>query len=490
MHELLSLSGVDIAKRIAAKQVSPSEVLEAHISRIEQVNPKLNAMVENDFARARKTAREQTEILMSGSASDLPVFFGVPFTVKEMLSYAGMKRTGGSIHHRDSVMDWDASILERMRKAGAIPMGTTNVPELGFWFETFNPVYGRTNNPYDTGRTCGGSSGGEGSLIGAGASPFGLGSDIGGSIRIPAFFCGVFGHKPSRYWLPLTGHFPYGREEFGDLLLKDKYPFTSVGPLSRRAADLNPLMQVMAGADAHDRETLKDVSLLKDERGWVGRKVLICPEPAFHGARRADFEMAQVVRNCGKLFEELGANVEELDSRFFVRGTQLWFAALKNSKTKDLYQTLMGPEKSLSIGKELMKLALGRADYTLPNLIVSLAEILKVGSKDLTEELAALEQMKKDLDEKLGSDGILLLPPHSRVAPKHRAVMWSPLDFIYTGLFTTLGHPATSIPTGLNAEGLPLGVQVVARHGMDHLTLACAEFLEITFGGWTPPRSL
>ena len=254
MNELLTLSGVDLAKRIATKQVSPSEVLEVHIARIEKVNPQLNAMVEDDFARARKTAREQTETLMSGTGpTNLPVFFGVPFTVKEMLSYKGMKRTGGSIHHRDSVMDWDATIVERMRHAGAIPMGTTNVPELGFWFETFNPVYGRTNNPYDVTRTCGGSSGGEGSLIGAGASPFGLGSDIGGSIRIPAFFCGVFGHKPSRYWLPLTGHFPYGREEFGDLLLKDKYPFTSIGPLSRRAADLNPLLQLMVGADAHDR---------------------------------------------------------------------------------------------------------------------------------------------------------------------------------------------------------------------------------------------
>ncbi|MFS4460755.1 amidase [Bdellovibrio sp. HCB2-146] len=487
MNELLTLSGTELARRIAAKEVSPLEVLEAHISRIEQVNPDLNAMVEDDFVRARKTAREQTERL-AHSVSDLPPLFGVPFTVKEMLAYAGMKRTGGSIHHRHDVMDWDATILARMKHAGAIPMGTTNVPELGFWFETYNPIYGRTNNPYDDSRTCGGSSGGEGALIGAGASPFGLGSDIGGSIRIPAFFCGVFGHKPSRYWLPLTGHFPYGPGDFANTLLNEKYPFTSVGPLSRRAADLSLLTKIMAGADEHDRSTLKNIRHGEKPLQWEGRRVLICPNPSFHGARGTDGELSQVVVNCGKLFEELGAHVEELDSRFFVKGTKMWFAALKNSKTKDLHEALMGPEKNLSIGKELFKLAMGRPDYTLPNLIVSLSEILGIGSKDLTEELTGLEQMKKDLDEKLGPDGILILPPHSRVAPKHRAVLWSPFDFIYTGLFTTLGNPATSVPTGLNPEGLPLGVQVVARHGMDHLTLATAEFLESTFGGWVPPR--
>ncbi|WP_415062958.1 amidase [Bdellovibrio sp.] len=488
MNELLKLSGLELAAKISKKEISPSEVLEAHIERIEQVNPPLNAMVEDDFVRARKLAQEQTEQL-SKDNSTLPPLFGVPFTVKEMFAYDGMKRTGGSIHHKNDVMSWDATVVARMKKAGAIPMGTTNVPELGFWFESFNPVYGRTNNPYDLGRTCGGSSGGEGALLGAGATPMGLGSDIGGSIRMPAFFCGVFGHKPSRYLLPLTGHFPYAQEEFKNLK-GVKYPYTSMGPMARKATDLYPMLKILMGADGYDQETLQNPQLEDLTQEWAGRKVLICPSPIFHRARQTDDEMAQVVRNCGKLFEELGAQVEELDPRFFVRGTELWFAALKVSKNKNLYETLMGPTQHLSIGKELLKVALGKGDYTLPNLIVSLGEIFDNGKTDFSEEMRALQKMKADLDEKLGEEGILILPPHPRVAPKHRAPIWSPFDFIYAGFFTTTGHPATVAPMGLNSEGLPLGVQIVARHMKDHLTISCAEFLETTFGGWQAPTKL
>lgn len=488
MNELLKLSATEINKRVIAKEVSPSEVLEAHIARIEQVNPSLNAMVEDDFVRARKLAQEQTEQVVKDN-SNLPVFFGVPFTVKEMFAYEGMKRTGGSIHHKNDVMNWDASIVARMKKAGAIPMGTTNVPELGFWFECYNPVYGRTNNPYDLGRTCGGSSGGEGALLGAGASPLGVGSDIGGSIRMPASFCGVFGHKPTRHLLPLTGHFPFSPEDFKTTLLGQKYPFTSMGPMSRRAVDLYPMMKILMGSDDIDQETMKNPSLPELTQQWQGRKVLICPTPVFHKARGTDDELSQAVKNCGKLFSELGANVEELDPRFFVRSVELWFAALKHSKNRHLYETLMGPTEHLSIGKEILQLTFGKGNYTLPNLIVALAETLDTGKKDLSEELQALAKMQKDLEEKLGPDGILILPPHPRVAPKHRAPLWSPFDFIYTGIFTTLGLPATSVPMGLNEDGIPLGVQVVAGNMKDHLTLSCAELLESTFGGWQPPKT-
>lgn len=488
MNELLKDSGLELAAKIAKKQVSPSEVLEAHITRIEQVNPSLNALVENDFERARALASQQTEQLVKNN-KDLPIYFGVPFTVKEMFSYKGMKRTGGSVHHTKDVMDWDATVVARMKAAGAIPLGTTNVPELGFWFETHNPVYGTTNNPYDTSRTCGGSSGGEGALLGAGATPLGLGSDIGGSIRIPAFFCGVFGHKPTRHLLPLTGAFPYGLEDFQNLH-SGKYPFTSMGPMSRRARDLYAMTEILKGPDGHDLETLQQVTLGKPVEDWAGKKVLICPSPYFHQARETDEEMAQVVRNCGKLFQEMGADVHELPARFFVRSAELWFAAVKSTKSRHLYQILKGPKEEFSVSKELLKLAVGKGEYTLPNLVVSLAEMLDTRTPDLTEQMLALEKMKKDLDHLLGPEGVLILPPHPRVAPKHKAPLWSPFDFIYAGIFTATGHPATVAPMGLNDEGLPLGVQIVARQRQDHLTISCAEFLESTFGGWQLPLGL
>lgn len=488
MNELLTLSAVQLAQKISQKEVSPTEVLEAHIERIEQVQPALNAMTENDFVRARKTAQEQTTFLTKNLAT-LPPLFGVPFTVKEMFAYEGMKRTGGSIHHKNDVMTWDSTLVARLKSAGAIPMGTTNVPELGFWFETYNKIYGRTNNPYNQNRTAGGSSGGEGALIGAGASPFGLGSDIGGSIRMPATFCGVFGHKPSQNLLPFTGHFPYSREEVKYLLIGEKYPYTTLGPLTRRAADLTLLMKILKGPDGYDQSIRSDFELSPSPKDWSKNKVVICPSPIFHGTRAADAELSQVVRNCGKLFEEFGAEVVELEPRFFVRAVELWFAALKKTKNQKFYEMLSGSQKSFSIRRELFKMAIGKSHYTFPNLVVSLAEILEETPRDISAELQALKQMKEDLQNILGENGILILPPHSRVAPKHGEPLWSPFDFIYTGIFTTLGMPATSVPMGLNAEGLPLGVQIVANPWHDHLTLGCAEILEQTFGGWVPPQS-
>lgn len=486
MNELLKLSSFALAQKIAMGEVTPTEAVEVYIAQIEKVNPALNALVEDDFIKARLTAAEQTERLRK-SKDNLPPLFGVPFTIKEMLAVQGMKRTGGSIHHCHDVMDYDSTSVARLKAAGAIPLGTTNVPELGFWFETNNPVYGCTNNPYDLKRTCGGSSGGEAALLGAGASSFGIGSDIGGSLRMPAFFCGVFAHKPSPGLIPLTGHFPYQREDFKNVLKDDKAPYTVLGPITRKAVDLYPLMTIMMGADGYDSATKENPSLQKPVHDWSGKKVYLCPSPAFHGARRIDTELSQQVKNCGKLFEELGANVYELDPRFFTRATKLWFSALKKTKTKNFHEMLFGENTNTNIGKEIFKIAFGKGNYTFPNIMTSLLERLDVNAGDTEKNIAELDKMKKDLEALLGEDGILILPPHSRVAPKHRAPLWSPFDFISTGIFTTLGMPSTVIPTGLNDQGLPLGVQVVAKEMNDHLTLGCAEFLETTFGGWTPP---
>jgi fatty acid amide hydrolase 2 len=488
MDELLTLSALQLAERISKKETSPSEVLETHISRIEQVNPKLNAMVEKDFMRARKKAADQTEQLAKNN-SDLPPLFGVPFTVKEMFAYRGMKRTGGSVHHQNDVMDWDATVVSRLKSAGAIPMGTTNVPELGFWFETYNKIYGTTNNPYNIDRTAGGSSGGEGALIGAAASPMGIGSDVGGSIRMPATFCGIFGHKPSQHLLPFTGHFPYSQEDVKDILVGEKYPYTTLGPMSRRAKDLSAMMQIMMGPDGFDQTTLPGFKLnaTTEPVDWSKIKIILCADPVFHGTRKTDPELMQVVHNCGKLFEQLGAQVVELEPRFFVRSTELWLAALKKTKNRKFYDVLKGPQNNISFPKELLKVLFGKSDYIFPNLIFSLSEMLGSENPDLREELQALQKMKQHLSALLGNNGILLMPPHPRVAPKHGAPLCSPFDFIYTGIFTTLGMPATSVPMGLNNEGLPLGIQVIANPLRDHLTLSCAEFLEETFGGWIPP---
>lgn len=490
MNEFLKLSGLELAEVIKTKKASPTEIVEAHIARIQEVNPKLNALCEDNFEEARRLAKDATQRVLIEAPENLPLYFGVPFTVKEMFAMSGFKRTGGSIHRKNDVQSYDATVVARMKKAGAIPLCTTNVPELGFWFETSNVIYGRTNNPYDLNRTCGGSSGGEGALIGAGASPMGLGSDIGGSIRMPAGFCGVFGHKPTNRIVPLTGHFPFSREDVAQLLKGSRYPYTSTGPMARKAKDLRAMMQILSGPDEYDQETSKDFQLQPALADVTQLKFLTMEDPIFHGSRRADKEQRQMIRNASRLFQELGSTVEPLDPKMFKHGVAIWLNALKSTKEERYYEILKGNLDDISPLTEMFKLVIGKADYTFPSLVVSLGEKLGLSNKDTADLLGELRKLRMQFEKILGPNTVLLLPLHPRVAPKHHAPLLSPFDFIFTAIFNALGNPATVVPMGLNEQNVPLALQVVAAHGQDHLCLSVAEYLETTFGGWIPPEDL
>lgn len=191
MEELLYLSASEIARRIRSRKLTSREAVETHIREIERVNPVINAVVADRFAEAREEAARADELTFASHRDDLPEFHGVPCTIKECFALEGMPNTSGLVARIGTVASSDATAVDRMRKAGFVPMGVTNVSELCMWMESDNKVYGRTSNPYDARRIVGGSSGGEGAIVGSGASPIGLGSDIGGSIRMPAFFNGV-----------------------------------------------------------------------------------------------------------------------------------------------------------------------------------------------------------------------------------------------------------------------------------------------------------
>ncbi|MBX2987259.1 MAG: amidase [Bdellovibrionaceae bacterium] len=488
MDPLLRLSAGDLATRIRDRDVSPGEVLETHIRRLRQVNPALNAVAEEHFEQAREEAAVQTKILMDKDPAELPPFFGVPFTCKEMLAVRGMKSTAGAVHWREHRADKDASVYHRLRQAGANLLATTNVPELGFWFECENPVYGRTNNPYDPRRTCGGSSGGEGALIGAGASPMGLGSDIGGSIRMPAAFCGVFGHKPSNHLLPLTGHFPFSNEDFRNLR-GERYPLTTTGFLSRSARDLAPLLRILKGPDGIDLET-RDVNLRQAPRDPSRWRVLVCEDPIFHLSGRAEAPVRASVQKAARLFEQYGARMETFDERFFLRGVELWIDAVKATKDRS-FQDLLNPNGPLHVGREIARSLFGRGQYSWPSLLTLLLEKWMVSSDErVGRSLRELARMKREFHRILGDDGLLLCPVHPRTAPRHRATLQGPFDFIGTGIFNALEVPATSIPMGFDDHQLPLAVQAVAAPFQDDLTIAAAEVLESAFGGWSPPSSL
>ncbi|HRI66316.1 MAG TPA: amidase, partial [Polyangium sp.] len=209
IDELAATSATGLALLVRRKKVSPVELVDAFIKRIEVENPALNAVVANRFELARDEARAATErVMQTDSPDELPAFWGVPCTIKEGIAVEGMPNSAGVFARRDIRADRDAVVVRRLRDVGAVVLGVTNMAEGGMWLETDNRVYGRTTNPWDHARIPGGSSGGEAAILGAGASPFGIGSDVGGSIRIPAAFCGIFGHKPTGKLVPNTGYWP------------------------------------------------------------------------------------------------------------------------------------------------------------------------------------------------------------------------------------------------------------------------------------------
>ncbi len=281
--DLLATPVTRLVEAIRLKKLSPLELTEAHIARMEQVNPHINALAVRRFEKARAEAREATE----NPPATLPPLHGIPFTVKEFYGIEGMPWSGGVRRFKDRLATRDSTVVSRMRKAGGILLGSSNAPEGGLWMETYNDVYGRTSNPWDSRRTCGGSSGGEGALVGSGASPIGLGSDIGGSIRIPAAFCGAFGHKPTPGRVPGTGHFPDNPGEAGK--------YMGFGPIGRSARDLALILDVISGPDGQDPFGKEMEKIGEGRRDLKGLRVIALES---NGRMRVDPEVREAVRRA------------------------------------------------------------------------------------------------------------------------------------------------------------------------------------------------
>src|ERR1700688_3128073 len=242
MSDLTFLSAVAMAEQIRKKKISPLELADAHLTKIERLNPQLNAFVHVDGERVRREARNAEGAVMSGK--DLGPLHGIPISVKSSLDVAGLRCQSGTRLRAGFIATHDAPLVARLKNAGAIVLGVTNTPELLMAWETDNLLYGRTSNPWDLARTPGGSSGGEAAAIAAGMSAGGVGSDGGGSIRVPAHFSGICGLKPTPGRIPATGHFPVSAGPFALLGV--------VGPMARTVADLKVLFEVMQGPDDGD----------------------------------------------------------------------------------------------------------------------------------------------------------------------------------------------------------------------------------------------
>jgi len=478
-EHVLEASAVSLAARIRAGRLDAEAVLEAHIARIESVNGAINALVADRFEAARAEARAVTRRLADARRAGpeavalLPPLLGVPFSVKEFVGVEGLPQTAGLVRRREVRAARDATVVARLRAAGGIVLGVTNVAEGGLWMESFNPVFGLTRNPWDVRRSAGGSSGGEAALIAAGGSPFGVGADIGGSIRIPAAFCGLFGHKPTGGLVPNTGHWP-GESDMG--------PVLTIGPMCRRAEDLMPLLRLMAGPDGEDptcrTQPLGEPSTV-DLRGL---RVFAVDEV---GAARFSPAVRGAIRRAGEALRHAGACVEPLKLPDLKWAHLLWAARLMAMGDMG-YAEILGNGAPISLREELLSWVLRRQRHTAPAVMIAaldhVGRRLPLPSNALIERLDGL---RTDLEQRLGPDAVLLHPPYSRPAPRHFRPLATPLDFACCGIFNALEMPATAVPVGFDPQGMPLSVQVVGRRGADHLTIAVAMALERLLGGFT-----
>ena len=477
MMDVLRASAMDLAQGIRDQALSSRDVVEAHIHRIEQVNPRINAVVADRFHLAREEARAADEAVAEGRA-DLGPLHGVPCTIKECFALSGMPQSGGLVARRNYRSRSDATAVARLRAAGAIPLGVTNLSELGMWMESANRLYGRTNNPYDRRRTAGGSSGGEGAIVGAGGSPFGLGSDIGGSIRIPAFFNGVFGHKATGGLVPGSGQFPQPEN--------DAWRYLATGPIARRASDLYPLLQIMAGPDGEDPACDRALPPSPNDVAVPSLRVVTIDTdgrtPVHSDLRRAQQRVAAHL-------SRIGCEVRHVRLDALRRAAEIWMAMM-SSAAETKFGDLLGNGQPLHLGREALRFGLGRSTHTLPALLLAVLEKAPVmQSKHLDPLIAMGGELRKELQDTIGSHGVMLYPSHGVPAPRHGAPLLRPTRWVYTAVFNAMEMPSTQVPLGLNPRGIPLGVQIAAMHGNDHLTIATAMELERAFGGWVPPET-
>jgi amidase len=452
---LADASAGELADALAKGQASALELAEAAIARIEARDGPINAVVVRDFDRARDAARAADAALARGERRPL---LGVPMTVKESHNVAGLPTTWGFEHARGWIAPADSLGVARLKAAGAVILGKTNIPvSLADW-QTVNPIYGRTRNPHDLARSPGGSSGGAAAALAAGMIPLEFGSDIGGSIRVPAAFCGVYGHKPSYGIVPQRGHAPPGLDG-GDIAL------AVVGPLARTAADLDLALGVLAGP-AEDEAV-----------GWR----LDLPPPR-HG-RLADYRV--LVLDCHPACvtdHEIAAALAALADRLAAEGVAV---TRRSERLPDLAM-------AHGIYGALLSAAMSRGGPQPSPMSAHAWMDMQDAQIAVRRQWAELFQ---DVDLVL-APAIGALPfPHVEAAPPERTLTLNGRatpyfdQLAWPGLATLGNLPATAIPIGLSAAGLPIGAQVIGPYLEDRTAIAFAGLLEAAFGGFHPPRA-
>jgi Asp-tRNA(Asn)/Glu-tRNA(Gln) amidotransferase A subunit family amidase len=450
--------------------ISPVELVESHLAQIAALNPRINAFVTVLQDEARAAARLAESAVMHGEP--LGLLHGVPVTVKDSFDVAGLPTLCGSRFRLGHKAAQDAAAVARLRAAGAIILGKTNTPELLSSYETDNLITGRTNNPWNLERTPGGSSGGEAAAIASFCSAGGIGSDGGGSIRIPAHFCGIAGLKPTPGRISGTGHFPVMNHPGGLLNV--------AGPLARSAEDLRLLFAALAGYDSQDPFSapvpLRPPSVAGLRVGVVEQSYSVPVDP----------EIRQTVRRAAETLAGLEIPTEPFAPQGLERAPNLWwffFGQLPAPLTKQIIQ---GREADAHwTGTEFLAEALRQNAQAAPTV------------EQLLLNLAKRDRMRASLLRQMEDFPVLLMPPCGVTAFPHRTRRWKVGDqeiglfqaMMPATIFNLLGLPAVVIPFGMSAEGLPIGVQLVGRPYEEEAILELAVRLENARGVFAGPAA-
>jgi amidase len=489
MNDLNFLPAVELARLIRERGVSSQEVLQAHLAQIAARNPALNAVVTLDEARARQRAKEADDALARG-ASWGPLH-GVPVTVKDVFETEGMRTTASFKPLADYVPTRDATVVARLRAAGAIVLGKTNTPEMAGDEQTNSPLFGRTNNPWNVARTPGGSSGGSAAAVASGMSPLDIGSDIGGSVRNPAHFCGVFSLKPSDYLVPFTGHIPPPPGSKGRGLLRY---FLTPGPLARSIEDLRLTLTILAGPDEREWE-VPPVQLVAGTAGEL-RDLRFCWSDDFGIPVAADIRaaMADLVAELVRA----GCRVERREPPEFDYSQALQvYGELKEAALTLKDSPLHLPRfawRALSRG-------VAASNPTARGLMRGAGANLRSYAGAMSQRDVFIDKMQRFLaecDAWLCPVAALAAYPHlparnpieqlrATVEVDGQSVPYLLATSVFTGLFNLTGNPVVVVPLALSKDGLPIGVQLVGRRWDDMRLLAVAEQVTRVTGGFRRP---
>ena len=482
-------SATECVAALCRGDVSSVELVDEAIARIEALNPRFNIVVATDFERARRKATAADAVLAAGES--VGPLHGLPITVKDSFETAGLVTTSGSPELRDYVPDNNASTVERLTEAGAIVVGKTNLPLFASDFQSYNDIYGLTRNPWDPERTAGGSSGGAAAALAAGLVPLEIGSDIGGSIRIPAHFCGVYGHKPSHGIVPLGGHLlgPPGTLQDPDLIV--------VGPMARSPRDLSLALDVMAGTE-ESISTSQDLAL-PPPRGRDLSNLRVGywfddPRSPLERAVRAELEATVDALRPG-------ANVVEIDVPFTLDEIlDVYAPSLASVFSEKVPAPLRLLARAASPALKLREGLKWSFDPVRSGTLAGIGLTPK-GMLDLDERRTKLRRACRRLFRELD---VLLTPVVAFAAPHHntRGSLYTRSlrvdgkrrhhtdHFSWIALATIAYLPATSAPVGVTPEGLPVNVQIIGDYLDDHTTIQFAELLAEVRGGFQPPPLL